>query len=296
MNKPIVYFSSHIDPETVVKLYEALKVNLPGKVACKVHSGEEGNQNYVRPEFLAPIVKTVNGTIVETNTAYPGARNESKKHKKLLEKHGWSKWFNVDLLDEEGPDMDIALPHGKVIQKHIVGKNIANYDSLLGLSHFKGHPMGGYGGALKQLSIGCASSRGKAHIHSAGKTDDQNIVWNNLPAHDRFLEAMAESAKGMHDYFMNKGGVAYINIMVNMSVDCDGCEEAEDPCLKDIGILASLDPVAIDAACLDLVKQSNDPGLPHFLERVNSRHGEDTIEVAENLGLGSTEYELVHID
>ena len=293
MEKSKVYFTKILTPESVVNMYKVLNKDLPGKVAVKVHSGEEGNQNYLRPEFLKPMVEYVNGTIVECNTAYEGERNYSDKHKKLLERHGWNKYFNVDLMDEEGPDLVLDIPDGKVIKQNFVGKNMANYDSMLVLSHFKGHPMGGYGGALKQLSIGCGSSAGKTYIHTAGKVTDQNKLWGNTPEQDRFLESMADSAKSVVEFF--KGNMAFINIMCNMSVDCDCCAVAEDPCMKDIGILASLDPIAIDMACIDLVKNSNDPGRDHLLERINSRHGTHTIDAAAELGFGSKEYELIEV-
>ena len=269
MNKSKVYFCRNITPENVVKVYDLLDKQLQGKVAVKVHSGEEGNQNYLRPEFMKPIINHVNGTVVECNTAYAGQRNTSEKHLKTIEKHGWNKYFDVDLMDREGPDLIVPIKNGQHLHEDYLGKNIQNYNSMLVLSHFKGHPMGGYGGALKQLSIGCASSEGKAWIHSAGTNIDQYTLWDNLPKQEDFLESMAEAASAVVDYF--KGNIAFINIMANMSVDCDCCAIAEDPCMKDIGILASLDPVAIDQACIDLVKNSNDPGKEHFLERVNSR-------------------------
>lgn len=294
MDKAKVYFTKELTPESVVKMFKILNKELTGKVAVKVHSGEEGNQNYLRPEFMKPMVEYVNGTIVECNTAYDGERNSSKKHKKLLENHGWSKYFNVDLLDENGPDLELKIQNGKVLKQNFVGKDLVNYDSMLVLSHFKGHPMGGYGGALKQLSIGCASSEGKAWIHSAGKIKDQSVLWDNMPEQDMFLEAMADAAMSVVEYF--KGNIAFINIMCNMSVDCDCCAVAEDPCMKDIGILASLDPVAIDQACIDLVINSDDPGKEHLLERINSRHGTHTIDAAAGLGFGTKEYELIEVE
>lgn len=293
MEKAKVYFTREITPENVVKLYETLKKELPGRVAVKVHSGEQGNQNYLKPEFMKPIAEKVKGTIVECNTAYEGQRNSTEKHKELIEKHGWSKYFDVDIMDAEGEDLELKIENGKVITQNYVGKNMANYDSMLVISHFKGHPMGGYGGAIKQLSIGCSSSAGKAWIHSAGKEKDQTKLWDNLPEQDKFLETMADAAKSVVEYF--KGNMAFINIMCNMSVDCDCCAVAEDPCMKDIGILASLDPVAIDQACIDLVKNAEDKGKEHFLERVNSRHGTHTIDAAEEIGVGSKEYELIEI-
>ncbi|MCM1325879.1 MAG: DUF362 domain-containing protein [Bacteroidales bacterium] len=283
-----VFFSRDITPEKVVELYKMTGKELPGKVAVKLHSGEVGNQNFLRPEFWKPMVEYVKGTVVECNTAYEGGRNTTPKHMETMAKHGWSKHFTVDLLDGEGPDLELSMPKGKVIQKNFVGKNIKNYDSMLVLSHFKGHPMGGYGGALKQLSIGVASSQGKVYIHGAG---DMNKFWDS--DHDSFLESMADAAMSVVEYF--KGNTVYINVMKNMSVDCDCCAVAEDPCMKDIGILVSLDPVAIDQACLDLVYASDDPGRNHLLERIESKNGVHTIEAAAALGYGSREYELVEV-
>ena len=292
--KAKVYFMREITPENVVKLYDMLGIKAKGRVAVKVHSGEEGNQNYLKPEFMKPMVEHVKGTIVECNTAYPGERNTTDKHLKTLKRHGWNSIFDVDLMDAEGPDLIVPVRNGFHLKEDYLGKNIANYDFMLVLSHFKGHPMGGFGGALKQLSIGCASSEGKTWIHSAGTNKDQYTLWDNLPAQDGFLESMADAASAVVDYF--KGNMAFINIMCNMSVDCDCCATAEDPCMKDIGILASLDPIAIDQACIDLVKKSNDPGKEHFLERVNSRNGIHTIEAAERLGFGTCEYELIEVE
>ena len=294
MEKSKVYFTKEITPESLVKIYETLGVNLEGTVAVKLHSGEEGNQNYLKPEFAKAIVEKVNGTVVECNTAYEGARNTTDKHKKLMETHGWTKYFDVDIMDAEGPDKVLEIPNGKVIKEDYVGKNIDNYDSMLVLSHFKGHPMGGYGGALKQLSIGVASSEGKAWIHSAGKTKDQDKLWSCVAEQNEFLEAMADSAKSVAEFF--KGNIVYINVMCNMSVDCDCCSVAEDPCMKDIGILASLDPIAIDQACIDLVYNSKDPGRDHFVERVERQNGIHTIEAAAELGFGTREYEFIDID
>ena len=294
MEKSKVYFTKEITPESVIKMYEILGVKLPGKVAVKLHSGEQGNQNYLRPEFVKKIVEHVNGTVVECNTAYAGERDSTEKHRKLLDEHEWTKYFNVDLLDAEGPDKELDIPNGKVLTKNYVGKNLMNYDSMLILSHFKGHPMGGYGGALKQLSIGCASSEGKAWIHSAGRSKNQYEIWDNLPEQDKFLESMADAASSIHNLFKDK--IVYINIMCNLSVDCDCCAVAEDPCMKDIGILASTDPIAIDQACIDLVYNSNDPGKEHFIERVESRHGVHTIEAAADLSFGTREYELINVE
>ena len=293
MEKSKVYFTKEITPESVVKMYDTLGVKLNGKVAVKLHSGEEGNQNYLRPEFVKKIVEYVNGTVVECNTAYEGSRNSTEKHKKLLEEHGWSKYFDVDLMDAEGPDKVLKIENGKILKENFIGKNIDRYDSMLVLSHFKGHAMGGYGGALKQLSIGCASSEGKAWIHSAGRSKDQFKIWGDLPEQDKFLEAMADAASSVHNLF--KGRIVYINIMKNLSVDCDCCSVAENPCMADIGILASTDPIAIDQACIDLVYNSKDPGRDHFVERVERQNGIHTIEAAAELGFGTREYELINI-
>lgn len=286
--KSKVYFSREITPEKVMELYDKLGVTLPGKVAVKVHSGEDGNQNFLKPDFWKPMVEKVGGTIVECNTAYDGMRDTTDKHVQLMEKHGWSRYFDVDILDAEGEDLVFDIPDGKMIKKNYVGKDIANYDSMLVLSHFKGHPMGGFGGALKQLSIGCASSYGKKYIHGVGDTAD---YWNG--EHDSFLASMADAASSVVKYF--RGNTAYINVMKNMSVDCDCCAVAEDPCIADIGILASLDPVAVDQACVDLVYACDDPGKAHFIERVESRNGIHTVECAAELGIGSREYELIEI-
>ena len=289
--KSKVYFSREITPEKVVELYRALEIQLPGRVAVKVHSGEKGNQNFLHPEFWKPMVDEVHGTIVECNTAYGdacgGVRDHTEAHRKLLEEHGWTKYFEVDLMDAEGPDAVWPIPNGKVLKENRLGKNILNYDSMLVLAHFKGHPMGGYGGALKQLAIGCASRGGKALIHSAGKTDDRYETWKQHASSVAFPEAMADAASSVAGHFAGK--IAYINVMKNLSVDCDCCVVAEDPCMKDVGILASLDPVAIDQACIDLVVNSDDPGKEHFMERVNSRNGIHTIEAAAGLGFGSRE-------
>ncbi len=293
MEKAKVYFTKEITPESVVKMYETLGINLPGKVAVKLHSGEKGNQNYIKPEFVRPIVEKLNATVVECNAAYGGARNTTEKHKKLIEEHHWTKYFNVDIMDEEGPDVELEVPNGKILKKNFVGKHINDYDSMLVLSHFKGHAMGGYGGALKQLSIGVASSEGKSWIHSAGNSKDQYTIWDNLPEQDKFLESMADAASSVVKHF--NGNIAFINVMCNLSVDCDCCSVAEDPCMKDIGILASLDPIAIDQACIDLVYNSKDPGRDHFVERVESRHGTHTIEAAADLGFGTREYEIINV-
>lgn len=291
--KSKVFFSSEITAEKVVELFNAASNDLPGgilpgKVAVKLHSGEPGNQNFLKPDFWQPVVNDVHGTVVECNTAYDGGRNTTEKHRETMEKHGWSKHFTVDIMDAEGPDAELLIPNGKRIKKVQVGKNMLNYDSMLVLSHFKGHPMGGFGGALKQLSIGCASSYGKAYIHGAGEPEK---IWTG--DHDSFLESMADAAEAVVRHF--NGNMVFINVMKNMSVDCDCCSVAEDPCMADIGILASLDPIAVDRACLDLVYASDDPGRDHLLERIESRNGAHTIDAAAELGFGSKDYELIKL-
>ncbi len=283
-----VYFSPQITPEKVLELYKAAGYQLPGKVAVKVHSGEKGNQNFLRPEFWKPMVDYVSGTVVETNTAYDGARSTTERHRQLFADHGWLDHFPVDLLDAEGPDLELPIPEGKVIRKNFVGKDIQNYDSMLVLSHFKGHPMGGYGGALKQLSIGCASAYGKKYIHGAGSTEN---FWRT--ERNAFLESMADAAGSVIEFF--RGQLVYVNVMKNMSVDCDCCAVAEDPCIADIGILVSDDPIAIDQACVDLVYACSDPGKPHLIQRIESRNGIHTIEAAAALGYGTREYELIEL-
>lgn len=291
--KSKVFFSSEITAEKVVELFNAASNDLPGgilpgKVAVKLHSGEPGNQNFLKPDFWQPVVNDVHGTVVECNTAYDGGRNTTEKHRETMEKHGWSKHFTVDIMDAEGPDAELLIPNGKRIKKVQVGKNMLNYDSILVLSHFKGHPMGGFGGALKQLSIGCASSYGKAYIHGAGEPEK---IWTG--DHNSFLESMADAAEAVVRHF--NGNMVFINVMKNMSVDCDCCSVAEDPCMADIGILASLDPIAVDRACLDLVYASDDPGRDHLLERIESRNGAHTVDAAAELGFGSKEYELIKL-
>ena len=284
-----VYFSKTITPEKVLELYKLVGKDLPGKVAVKVHSGEKGNQNFLKPDFWKPMIQYVNGTVVECNTAYEGARNTTDRHLKLMEEHGWSSLFDVDILDGEGPDLELSIPNGKKIKKNYVGKNVAKYDSMLVLSHFKGHPMGGYGGALKQLSIGVASSFGKEYIHGVGVPENK---WT--ADHDSFLESMADAAGSVVDYF--RGNLVYVNVMKNMSVDCDCCAVAEDPCMADIGIVVGTDPVAVDQACIDLVYASSDPGKPHLVERIESRNGLLTIETAAALGYGKREYNLIEVE
>lgn len=297
INKAKVYFIKDITKDNVVKLYNILGKELDGKVAVKVHSGEVGNQNFIGPDFWTEIINKLNGTVVECNTAYDGKRMYTKDHYETIKLHGWDK-FNVEILDDYNnngikdnglSDLVLDIPNGKVIKKNYVGKHIEKYDSMIVLSHFKGHPMGGFGGALKQLSIGLASSFGKAYIHGAGVPEK---IWT--ADHNAFLESMADAASSITNYF--KGNIVYINVMKNMSVDCDCCAVAEDPCINDIGMLISLDPVAIDKACLDLVYKSNDPGKDHLIERIESRNGKLTVEAAEKLGVGTTNYELINIE
>jgi hypothetical protein len=287
MNMSKVYFTREITPEAVLRMYAALGVELPGRVAVKVHSGEVGNQNFISPSFWKPMIDQVHGTIVECNTAYEGKRNTTKDHWETMKLHGWTEVTDVDIMDEEG-EITLPIPNGKVIQKNFVGSHLADYDSMLVLSHFKGHPMGGFGGALKNISIGIASSHGKAYIHGAGV---EKKIWT--ADHDSFLESMADAASSVAKHF--EGKIAYINVMANMSVDCDCCAVAEDPAIADIGILASLDPIALDQACLDLVYQTDDPGRDHLLERIESLNGVHTVEAAEALGFGSRKYELEEI-
>ena len=293
--KSKVYFTKSVSPYKVPEMYDKVGRDLIGNLAVKLHSGETGNQNYLGPDFWGPIIKHVCGTVVECNTAYGGTigsnRNTTPKHLKVLEEHGWTA-FPLDLLDAEGPDLVVDMPYGKQIKQNFLGKNITKYNSLLVLSHFKGHPSGGYGGALKQLSIGCASAWGKRNIHSAGHPERGNMN----PEPDTFKYAMADAACSVHKMFEDQ--VVYINVMKNLSVDCDcvGFGRAEDPCMKDIGILASTDPVAIDQACIDLIWNSDDPGRDHFIERVESRHGLLTLERAGELGFGSREYELIEVE
>lgn len=286
--KPKVYFTREITPERVLELYRMLGASLPGRVAVKLHSGERGNQNFLKPDFWRPMIDAVGGTVVECNTAYEGARNTTPRHLKLMSEHGWDRYFPVAILDSDGPDLKLDIPSGRVLRENYVGRGIKNYDSMLVLSHFKGHPMGGFGGAIKQISIGVASSYGKKYIHGAGVPENFWTAERNL-----FLEGMADAASSVVDYF--GGRLAYINVMKNMSVDCDCCAKAEDPCIADIGILASLDPVALDQACVDLVYSSSDPGRPHLVERIESRNGIHTIEAAEAIGIGSREYELIEV-
>lgn len=290
--KSKVYFIRSTEKEALIKLYKELGVLLEGNVAVKLHSGEKGNQNYVRPEFVQPLIDMVQGTVVECNTAYDGARNTTQRHIELMKEHGWSKYFRVDILDKK-EDLELAIPNGLAIKKNYIGADLKKYDSMLVLSHFKGHPMGGFGGAIKQLSIGCASSAGKAYIHTAGKTFKQEELWNQIAPQNQFLEAMADAAASVVEFL--KGKIVYINMLVNLSVDCDCCAVAEDPCMQDIGMMISLDPLAIDQACIDMIYASKDKGRDHFVARVERQNGLHTLEAAEKIGLGSRNYELIEI-
>ena len=293
MSKPKVYFTKEITPEKLVEMYKILNKPLKGKVGIKVHSGEKGNQNYLRPEFFKPIVEHLNGTIIECNTAYPGARNYTDKHKALMDEHEWTKYFKVDILDAEGPDITLEIPKGIAIKKNYIGKNTKNYDSALVVAHFKGHAFGGYGGALKQLSIGFGSSRGKTYQHTAGVTDDQNKFFQNICGDKVFKETMADAANSVVKFF--KGNMAFINVMKNISIDCDCDGNAKKPCMKDIGILSSTDPVALDKACIDLIYNSNDPGKKQLIERIEQKLGTHIIECSVQLGTGKSDYELITV-
>ncbi len=287
MEKAKVFFTREITPEAVLKLYEAMGRELPGKVAVKLHSGEVGNQNFIRPDFWKPMIDKVNGTIVECNTAYEGKRNTTKDHWETMKLHGWTEIADVDIMDEEG-DMELPIEGGAVINKNFVGDHMKNYDSMLVLTHFKGHPMGGFGGSLKNISIGIASAYGKAYIHGAGEPEK---IWT--ADHDSFIQSMADAAKSIVEYF--KENIVFINVMKNMSVDCDCCAVAEDPKIGDIGMLASLNPVALDQACVDLVYASEDEGKSHLIERMESRNGILIVKTADEIGIGSREYELVEL-
>ena len=293
MSKPKVYFTKEITPEKLVEMYKILNKPLKGKVGIKVHSGEKGNQNYLRPEFFKPIVEHLNGTIIECNTAYPGARNYTDKHKALMDEHEWTKYFKVDILDAEGPDITLEIPKGIAIKKNYIGKNTKNYDSALVIAHFKGHAFGGYGGALKQLSIGFGSSRGKTYQHTAGVTDDQNKFFQNICGDKVFKETMADAANSIVNFF--KGNMAFINVMKNISIDCDCDGNAKKPCMKDIGILSSTDPVALDKACIDLIYNSDDPGKKQLIERIEQKLGTHIIECSVQLGTGKSDYELITV-
>ena len=290
---PKVYMFKEISSENLVKIYKALGREATGKVAVKISTGEPGGHNFLQPALIKDLVKEVNGTIVECNTAYAGKRSTTESSRKAAEDHGFTAIAPVDIMDADG---ETALPvtGGKHLKEDYVGSHYLNYDFTVVLSHFKGHAMAGFGGALKNISIGIASANGKAWIHSAGKTKDPVAMWNNLPEQEIWLEAMTEAAKAVMDHCGDK--ILYISVANNLSVDCDCDNSPEDPKMGDIGILASLDPVALDRACTDLVRSSEDHGKIHLIERIDSRKGMHTLEYAEQLGMGSQKYELVHLD
>ncbi len=301
-----VYFTKSITPASLVKIFEKLNTQLPGKVAIKISTGEAGNPNYLKPELIKDLVQKVNGTIIECNTAYLGARNDVQTHLQTAKEHGFTEIADVDIMDADG-EIEIPVRGGQHLKVDIIGQNFPNYDSMINLAHFKGHPAGGFGGALKNQAIGIASAVGKVYIHTAGKSKDLQKFFHAfdtpenmaemLPPQDDFLASMAEVAKAVADYMQeNHKPIVYINVINNLSVDCDCVAEPEAPCMRDIGIAASLDPVALDQACLDLIYNSNDPGRDHFVERVESMHGAYILEVAEALGMGSRQYELESID
>jgi len=296
MTKSKVYFTREISPASLVRTYEALGAVLPGKVAVKISTGEAGNPNYLKPELIKDLVQKLNGTIVECNTAYPGARNDTAAHLQTAKEHGFTEIADVDIMDADG-EIEIPVQHGKHLKVDIIGQNFDRYDSMLNLAHFKGHPMGGFGGALKNQSIGIASAAGKAYIHTAGKSRDTATLWEHTAPQDDFLESMAEAATAVAEHMKSQGKpIVYINVINNLSVDCDCVATPEAPCMADIGIAGSLDPVALDQACIDLIWQSDDPGRDHFVERVERQNGRHIIDAAAELGLGSKEYELVELD
>lgn len=293
MEKSKVYFTKEISPESLIKIYEKVEKELKGNVAVKISTGEPGGKNYLSPNLIKNLVNKLKGTIVECNTAYAGRRNTTEEHWKAIKEHGFMDIAPVDIMDEEG-DMAIPVKEGIHLKENYVGKNLEKYDSMLMLSHFKGHQMGGFGGALKNMSIGVASSSGKTWIHTAGATKIPAELWENLPEQDYFLESMAEADESVVNY-MN-GNIVYINVINNISIDCDCSSNPEAPCMADIGITASLDPVAVDKASLDLVYNSEDKGKERLIARIEDRHGIRTVEHAEKLGIGTTYYELINID
>ena len=296
--KPKVYFTKEISSEKLIELYKKLDIKLQGNIAVKVHSGEKGNQNFLRPEFMKPLVDYLDGTIVETNTSGPeyiSERNTNEKHKKLLEEHGWTKVFKkVEILDAEKPDEEIDIPNGIMLKKNYIGSKTKNYDGFLVLAHFKGHVMGGYGGALKQLSIGFGSRLGKTLMHSGGKSRDPEEFMKTICPDKDFKECMADCPFSVVNKF--RGKMVFINVMKNISIDCDCDGNAKPPCMKDIGMLSSTDPVAIDKACLDLIYNSDDPGKKELIERIEKKLGPHIIECSVQLGTGSADYELINID
>ena len=294
MAKSKVYFTKNITPDGLIKIYEAVGKDLKGKVGVKISTGEPGGHNFLNPKLIEPLVTKLKGTIVECCTAYGGKRQDPKEHWKAIEDHGFKAIAPCDIMDEFG-EKSIPVKNGFHLKEDIVGEHIDNYDSFLLLSHFKGHMMGGFGGALKNISIGMASTKGKLNIHSAGTSLNQEYIWSHLPKQDDFLESMADACEGVINY-VGKENLLYINVANNLSVDCDCDSHPADPKMADIGIFASQDPVAIDQACYDAVINSGDPGKADLIERMNSRHGIHTVEAAFDLGLGNREYEIVNID
>lgn len=293
MEKAKVYFTSDISPDGLIKIYDALGVKLKGKIGVKISTGEPGGHNYLKPELIGKLVKKLNGTIVECCTAYGGRRQDPKLHWQAIKEHGFLDIAPCDILDEQG-EFEIPVSSGKHLDVDIVGGHMKNYNAFVNLAHFKGHAMGGFGGVIKNQSIGFASTAGKAYIHTAGKTRKASELWNNLPQQNAFLESMAEAAKAVQDYM--RGYILYIDVMNNLSVDCDCDSSPEDPCMKDIGILASTDPVALDQACIDKIWSSTDRGRDHFIARVERQNGRHILPYAEKIGLGTRKYELINID
>ena len=291
-----VYYTKEITPESLQKVYDALGVKLEGKIGVKVSTGEAGSKGYLKADLIGPFVKSLNGTIIECNTAYPGERNKAEDHLKVAEAHGFTSFADVDIMDAEGEDLKIPVKNGKHLEYDLVGKNFANYDAIVNLAHGKGHMMGGFGANLKNQSIGIASRKGKAYIHSCGKTENPKLCWMSKHEQIDFIESMAEAATAVADYLKEQGKpIVYITIMNNLSLDCDCDSKQGDPVMKDLGIVASLDPVANDQAFLDLIWASKDPGAKELQERIDSRLGREILPYAESLGLGSTKYELVEI-
>lgn len=294
MEKAKVYFTKDISSESLVKIYEKLNKNLKGKVGVKISTGEPGGHNYLKPSLIKDLVKKLDGTIIECCTAYGGKRQDPKDHWQAIKAHGFIDIAPCDIMDEFG-EIEIPVTDGFHLKSNIIGEHLKNYDSILMLSHFKGHAMGGFGGALKNMSIGIASSKGKLNIHSAGKSLNQEEVWSNLPEQNDFLESMADACRSVIDY-KGKENILYINVANNLSVDCDCDSNPDKPLMKDIGIFASTDPVALDKACYDAVINSNDPGKNALIERMNTRNAIHTVIASSKLGLGTMDYEIVNID
>ena len=295
MKKSKVYFCKKITPENLIKIYEALGIELKGNVGVKVSTGEAGSRGYLKADLIGPLVKKINGTIIECNTAYPGKRNTAEDHMKVAEEHGFTSFANVDIMDAEG-EMKIPVKDGKHLEYDLVGNHLDNYDSMLNLAHGKGHAMGGFGANIKNQSIGVASRNGKAYIHSAGSTTDPDELWEKLPKQEDFIEAMAESAKAVSDYFKdNNKQIAYITVMNFLSVDCDCDLHQTDPVMADLGIVASLDPVANDQAFIDMIWASKEEGAKKLQERIDRQVGRHILPYAEEIGLGSREYELIEL-